>query len=158
MKLSTKGRYGIRALVDLAVHMEEGPVQIRRIAGRQGISEKYLWHLLDYLRTAGLVRSVRGFRGGFLLARDPSEIRLSELFQILEGPVVIVDCIAGLRECDRADECVTQEIWLRVNQAITDVLESTTLADLIRRHKATQKDLARSVCEEKPPARSRQHT
>jgi Rrf2 family protein len=147
MKLSTKARYGIRALVDLAVHMDEGPVQIRRIAERQGISDKYLWHLLDYLRTAGLVRSVRGFGGGFLLARDPSEIRLSELFQILEGPLAIVDCIGGLLECDRADECVTQEIWLRVNQALTNVLESTTLADLIQRHKATQKGLTPSIGE-----------
>ena len=155
MRLSTKARYGIRALVDLAVHTDDGPVQIRRIAERQEISEKYLWHLLDYLRTAGIVRSVRGFGGGFLLARDPSEIRLSELYEVLEGPVAIVDCL-GLEECHRADGCVTQEIWFRVNQAVTNVLESTTLADLIEHHKATQKGRTRSVRKRKPLARSRQ--
>ncbi len=136
MKVSTKARYGTGALLDLSVNMAEGPVQIRRIAERQGISEKYLWHLLDYLRTAGLVRSVRGFRGGFVLARDPSEIRLSELFENLEGPVAVVDCIGGLKGCDHSAECVTREVWHEINQAIKDVLQSITLADLIERHKA----------------------
>jgi len=155
MKLSTKARYGIRALVDLAVHMDDSPVPIRRIAERQEISEKYLWHLLDYLRTAGIVRSVRGFGGGFVLARGPSEIRLSELYEVLEGPVAIVDCLA-LEECHRAAGCVTQEIWFQVNQAVTKVLESTTLADLIRRDNATQKGRAHSARKRKPIARSRQ--
>lgn len=139
MKLSTKARYGVRALLDLATQSNRDPVQIRKIAERQGISEKYLWHLLDYLRTAGLVRSVRGFGGGFVLAKDPSEIKLSEVFKVLEGPVSIVDCISGLQECDRARDCVTREIWSRVNEAVADVLDSITLADLVERHDAVQK-------------------
>jgi len=142
MKLSTKARYGARALLDLAVHTADGPVQIRKIAEREEISERYLWHLLDYLRGAGLVRGVRGSRGGFVLARDPSEIKMSELLQVLEGPMAIVDCL-GLQECHRANGCVTREVWLLLNQTLLDVLGSITLADLVERHKAVQKRLAR---------------
>jgi len=148
MKLSTKARYGTRALLDLAVHTDDGPVQIRKIAKRQEISERYLWHLLDYLRGAGLVRGVRGSRGGFVLARDPSEIKLSDLLQILEGPIAIVDCV-GLEICDRADRCVTREIWSLLNRTFVDVLDSITLADLVERLGVAEKKFGQRAASEK---------
>ena len=139
MKLSTKGQYGARAMVDLALHYGEGPVVLKDIAKRQHISERYLEHLIVALKVAGLVNSMRGARGGFSLAKPPSQIRLSEVIQIVEGSIAMVECVDDPKVCSRADLCVTRDIWAEVKKAMSDVLESTTLQDLVERQRERQK-------------------
>jgi len=131
MKISTKGEYGLRAMVDLANHYGQGPVLLKDIAERQNISKKYLDHLISNLRTAGLVRSIRGAKGGYLLVRHPKEIKLLEIIQALEGSVSPLDCVDNITICQKTRSCVTRELWTRVKKAITDVLDSTTLESLV---------------------------
>ena len=131
MKLSTRARYGTKALLDIAQHKDEGPVLLRDIAKRQGISEDYLEHLLILLKAAGLIRSIRGNRGGFVLARSPSEIRLDEVVQVLEGEIALVECVDNPEVCPHVDFCLTHVLWREVTSAMNRVLKSTTLQDLI---------------------------
>jgi Rrf2 family protein len=135
MKISTKGRYGTRTLVDLALHEEEGPVQLKDIAERQQISLHYLEHLVGPLIAAGIIRSVRGARGGIWLAKRPNEIKLSEIVNILEGSLCIVDCLDNPESCGRYEYCAAREIWCELEDAMNDILESTTLRDLVERQK-----------------------
>jgi Rrf2 family cysteine metabolism transcriptional repressor len=130
LKLSTKGRYGLRAMIDLAGLYNKGPVLMADIAERQGFSRKYLHALLTSLKGAGLVESVRGARGGYLLAKPPEDIRINEVFEALEGPVSIVDCLSDGGECDRLPECLSRGMWQEINNSIASVLKSKTLADL----------------------------
>lgn len=139
MKLSTKGQYGARAMVDLAIHYGEGPVLLKDIARRQQISERYLEHLVVALKVAGLVNSMRGARGGFSLAKPPSQIRLSEIIQTVEGSIAMVECVDDPKVCSRADLCVTRDIWTEMKKAMSGVLESTTLQDLVERQREKQK-------------------
>ncbi len=135
MKLSTRGQYGTRALLELALHPGEGPVLLRDIAQRQQISLQYLDHLISPLIAGGIVRSTRGARGGVSLARAPEEIRLSEVVRLLEGSVAPVECVDNPEACNRSELCVTRDIWGELKQAIDGVLESTTLKDLVERQK-----------------------
>jgi len=135
MKLSTKGRYAARAMLDLAFHYGEGPILLKDIAKRQQISERYLEHLITPIKAAGLVTSMRGARGGFTLAKPPSQIRLSEIIQIVEGSIAPVECVDDPDICSRADLCVTRDIWTEMQKAMSGVLESTTLQDLIQRQR-----------------------
>ena len=135
MKLSTKGRYATRALLDLALNQGEGPVLLKDIAQRQQISLSYLEHLVTPLIAGGLVRSTRGARGGVSLARPPEEIRLSEVIQLLEGSIAPVECVNNPGICTRSESCVTRDIWGELKKAINGVLESTTLQDLVERQK-----------------------
>jgi len=135
MKLSTKGRYGTRALLDLALHRGEGPILLRDIAQRQQISLRYLEHLITPLIAGGIVRSARGAGGGVLLTRPPEEIRLSEVIQLLEGSIAPVECVNNPGICSRSKLCVTRDIWGELKKAMNGVLESTTLQDLVERHK-----------------------
>ncbi len=139
MKLSTKGRYGARAMLDLALHYGEGPVLLKDIAKRQQLSERYLEHLILSLKAAGLVNSIRGAHGGFTLAKPPSQIRLSEIIQIMEGSIALVECVDDPKVCLRADLCVTRDIWSEMQKAMSGVLESTTLQDLIQRQREKEK-------------------
>ncbi|MDN5345134.1 MAG: hypothetical protein PWQ18_1248, partial [Clostridia bacterium] len=130
MKLSTRGEYGLRAMFDLAQHYGEGPIPIKSVAERQDISEHYLEQLIAVLRKAGLVKSVRGAQGGYTLSRDPEEITVGDIIRVLEGPIAPVDCL-NVNEgdgCERAETCVTRDIWEKVRDSITDVLDSFTLA------------------------------
>ncbi len=133
MRLSTKGRYGARAMLDLALNSSEGPVLLRDIAKRQEVSEKYLEHSITTLRKAGLVRSIRGARGGYVLAKLPSQIRLSEIMQVLEGSMAPVECVDDPQVCQRAQLCVTRDIWAKMKEAIDNILESITLQDMVER-------------------------
>ena len=133
MKLSTKGRYGTRALLELALHWDEGPVLLKDIAQRQQIPLSYLEHLIGPLIAARIVKSTRGSRGGVSLCKPPQEIRLSEVIQLLEGSIAPVECVNNPDICPRSDFCVTQDIWGEVKEAISKVLESTTLQDLVKR-------------------------
>jgi len=135
MKLSTRGRYGTRALLELALHQGEGPVLLKDIAQRQQISLRYLEHVITPLIAGGIVRSTRGARGGVSLAKPPQEVRLSEVIQLLEGSIAPVDCVNNPRVCSRSAFCVTRDIWGELKKAMDSVLESTTLQDLVERQK-----------------------
>jgi Rrf2 family protein len=135
MKLSTRARYGTRALLDIALHSDEGRVLLKDIARRQEVSLPYLEHVITPLRAAGLVKSTRGARGGLLLLKPPSEIKLSEVVQLLEGSVAPVDCVNDPKVCHRSASCVTRDIWIEMTEAMSRVLDSTTLQDLVERQK-----------------------
>ena len=135
MKLSTKGRYAARAMLELAIMSGNGPVGLGKIAERQGISMRYLERIMSTLVTAGFVDSQRGQRGGFLLKRPPEEILLSDVVQAVEGSLAPVSCVDDPRLCERAAECVTHNIWERMKTAILEVLGSITLADMVQMHK-----------------------
>ena len=131
VKLSTRARYGTRALLDLALHSGEMPVPLKDIAQRQEISLTYLEHLVTPLIAAGLVRSKRGSRGGIALAKSPQEIKLSEVIQLLEGSTAPVECVNDPNFCPRSDLCFTRDVWGELGKAINDLLESITLQDLV---------------------------
>jgi Rrf2 family protein len=139
MKLSTKGRYGTRALLDVALHQEDSPVQLKVIAQRQQIPLHYLEHIITPLIAAGLLRSTRGAYGGVSLGKPPQEIVLSEVIQVLEGSITPVECVDDPNVCSRADICVTRDVWTDVKKAMVGVLESVTLQDLVERQKDKQK-------------------
>jgi Rrf2 family protein len=139
MKLSTRGRYGTRVLLDLALHQGEGQVLLRDIAQRQEIPPKYLEHVITPLIAGGMVRSARGAGGGVSLAKAPEDIRLSEVIQLLEGPIALVDCVTNPEICSRSRLCVTRDIWGEMKEAMNGVLDSTTLQDLLERHRKKEK-------------------
>ena len=133
MKFSTRARYGMRAMLDLAVNGEGGLVLLKDVAERQCISKRYLEHVVTLLRNNGLVVAERGARGGYRLARRPEEIRLDEIFEALEGEISPVECVRDASICERADECVVRDLWCDVTRAMRGVLEGETLAGLVRR-------------------------
>ena len=135
MKLSTKGRYGTRALLDIALHQEEEPVTLQDIARREQISLPYLEHLITPLIEGGVIRSTRGVGGGVSLAQSPDEIKLSEVIGLLEGSLAPVKCITDPAVCNRSEFCVTRDIWSELKAAMDGVLKSTTLRDLVERQK-----------------------
>jgi len=139
MKLSTKGRYGTRALLELALHQGKGPVPLKDIAQSQQIPLQYLEHLIAPLVAGGIIRSTRGARGGVWLARSPEEIKLSEVMGLLEGSIALVECVNDPKYCSRSDFCVTKDIWGELKEAMDGVLESTTLQDLVERHKKKER-------------------
>jgi len=135
MKLSTKGRYGTRALLELALHYGEGPVPLKDIARNQQISLQYLEHIVTPLVSSGIIRSTPGARGGVWLARPPQEIKLSEVIGLLEGSIAPVECVNDPKYCPRSELCVTRDIWSELKKVMNGVLESTTLQNLVERQK-----------------------
>ena len=138
MKVSMKGDYGVRALIDLGLHYGEGTIQSAEIAQRQFIPEPYLDQLLTTLRKAGFVRSRRGPQGGHVLARPPREIPLSEVIGALEGSVAAIGCLDGSLACALSGSCSQQEMWDVITKSARITLESTTIGDLIERQRAIQ--------------------
>jgi len=139
MRISTKGDYGLRALIELAHHYgEPRPVQSGDIASRQKIPESYLEQLLTTLRRAGFIRSVRGPQGGHALIREPSGVRVSEVIEALEGPIMPTDCLDEASACARNGGCAQSEMWKDVRDAIVGVLDNATIADLAERDRALQ--------------------
>ena len=133
MKLSTKGRYGLRALIDLAGNCGEAPVSTASISARQDISERYLEQLMSMLKKAGLVKSIRGASGGYVLAKDMKEISVGDILRALEGSLEPVEC-AGLDpdgECSISDSCVTKYVWLRINESISRTVDEIMLDQLV---------------------------
>lgn len=135
MKLSTKGRYGVTAMYELALRYGEGPISLKSIAANQGISEHYLEQLISTLRNAGYVTSTRGAQGGYRLAKDPESITVGDIITVMEGPIALVDCLLeeGTQDnqyCKKAGVCVTRNVWAKVCESINKVLDSITLADL----------------------------
>ena len=130
MKLSTRSRYGARLMVDLAQHYDEGPVQMGDIAKRQGISVKYLEQLIIPLKKSNFIKSVRGPKGGHMLAKPPEKIALGEIVGVLEGGIDLSDCIENPDECKRSRSCLTRGVWEEASKALYDKLDSITLAKI----------------------------
>lgn len=130
MKLSTKGRYGVKAMVELAINYGEAPVSIKTISQRQNISEYYLEQLFSPLRKANLIKSIRGAQGGYILGKDPKDIKVSDVMYVLEGPIEIADCIEGTL-CNNIDCCATRLLWTKIKNSIDEVMESITLQDIV---------------------------
>lgn len=135
MKLSTKGRYAMRAMLDLASHYGEGLVFLKDVAARQEISERYLEHLFLTLKAAGLVNSTRGAKGGFMLSRSPSEIKLVEIMTVCEGQMSLVECVDDAKSCPRSMRCVTRDVWIEMKNVLEGVLDSISLQTLVERQR-----------------------
>jgi Rrf2 family protein len=133
MKISTKIRYGARAMLELASHYGEGPIELKEIAKKENISLKYLEQVINPLRGAGLVKAVRGSKGGYSLAKPPSEICLYDVVETLEGPLNLLDCLRDPKVCQKVPSCVTREIWQEVSEAISKIFYSVTLEDMVNR-------------------------
>jgi Rrf2 family protein len=133
MKLSTRTRYGVRAILELAENYGKGPLRLKVIAKRQDISVKYLEQLMAVLKSAGIVRSVRGPSGGYVLAKSPNEIKVSDCFNCLEGPVITSECVSNINFCPRTADCVARQLWTDVQNTVMDLLRSITLQSLIDR-------------------------
>ncbi len=142
MRLTTKMRYGTRAMLDLALHEGQGPLRTADIASDQELSLKYLEQLLAALRVAGLVQSSRGVQGGYVLARPAQEITLRDIYQALEGAEGLVECTMHPEGCPRAEQCVTQEVWAGLYAASLDYLAARTLSDLTQRARERQSHCA----------------
>lgn len=138
MKISTKGRYALRLMVDLAMADSAGPISLKDVAERQNLSDKYLEQIVTPLSRAGLVRSVRGAGGGYLLTRKPEEYTVGDILRPLEGDLAPVECATDDAYCDRCTECVTFELWQEIHRAVSQVVDGTTLADLVERAKKKQ--------------------
>jgi len=130
MKLSTKARYGIRAMVDLALHYEKGPVLLKDIAKRQEVSMKYLDHIISTLRANGLIESAKTRHSGYVVSRVPCQIKTYEIIKAVEGSLAPVDCVDDPKICHRADFCATLNLWKKLKKSMRDVLEGVTLEDL----------------------------
>ena len=142
MKLSTKGRYGVRLMFDLALHTGDDPVTLKEIATRQGISEKYLSNLIPLLKNAGLVHSVRGSQGGYTLAKPLGRITLKDILLVLEGSMCLVECTEQPMLCKRSEDCFVRNVWSEVTGKMLDALESFTLETMVEKRnlKATVAD------------------
>lgn len=138
MRLSTKGRYAARLMLELALEYGKGPVLLKEVAERQEISEKYLGHLILPLKAAGLINSTRGAHGGYTLAKAPQDITLAEVVQAVEGNLSVVECVSSPEVCSRVEVCVTRDIWSQLSEKMMEILESITLQDMVSRQKQKQ--------------------
>lgn len=137
MRISTKGRYGLRAMIDLALNAEQGHVSLKSIADRQDISESYLEQLILNLKKSGLVTSIRGAQGGYMLGRHPKLISVGEILRALEGSLAPVECLDNPEEsdCGRSNFCVQRVIWEKIQDSINKVVDSITLEDIVEDYK-----------------------
>ena len=132
MKISTKGRYALRLMLDLATHGTDTPVSIKDIAQRQGISDKYLEQIISIFNKAGMVKSIRGAQGGYMLSNPPSEYTVGTVLRLAEGTLAPVSCVEeGNVTCERAGKCQTAVLWKKVHEAVNGVIDTTTLQDLL---------------------------
>ena len=145
MKISTKGRYGLRILIDLATHDPGKPRLIRDIAQSQQISEKYISRLVIDLRRAKLVRSVRGVNGGFHLAKLPEEITLLEILETMEGPISVVECVRSPEKCTRRSLCPARDIWSKLNDGIRELTAKITLDDILNAYR--KRNAEKGICD-----------
>ncbi len=138
MRISTKGRYGLRILLDVALHQAQGPVTLRDIAQRQEISQKYLWQVINPLKAAGFLHATRGALGGYVLARSASAISVLDVVNTLEGSGPIVACCGTPESCERSAACIAREAWNEIEGKLSDAMRSITLQILVQRHKDLQ--------------------
>ncbi len=136
MKISTKGRYAVRVMLDLALNNTGECIKVKDIAARQGISEKYLEQIIAVLNKAGYVKSVRGAQGGYRIAKAPEEYTVGMILRLTEGSMAPVACLEeGAPECERCDTCETLEVWKELYTAINQVIDGVTIADLVEKRK-----------------------
>jgi Rrf2 family protein len=133
--LSTKGRHSSRAMLDLTLHYGLGPISVKEIAQRQEISERYLENIMTTLISRGLVISIRGKGGGFMLSKPPHKIRLIEIIHVMEGSIAPVHCVDDPTICGRSEQCVTYDVWGMLKKAMTELLDSITLEDMVKMYK-----------------------
>jgi Rrf2 family protein len=133
MRISTKIRYGARAMLELASHYGEGSIELKEIARKENISLKYLEQVINPLRAAGLVKTIRGSKGGYSLAKPPSEICLYDVVETLEGPLNLLECLRDPKVCQKVPSCVTRDIWREVSDSISKIFYSITLEDMVNR-------------------------
>lgn len=131
MKISTKGRYGIRLMICLALNYKEGHISLKEIAKKQELSEKYLEQIINPLTKAGLVNSYRGAQGGYCLTKEPSKITVGEILHVLEGSLSPVDCVDNETNCPKSSCCSSISLWRKIKEAVDDVVNNVTLADLV---------------------------
>lgn len=148
MKLSTRGRYGARALVELAKHDGQGPLALKEMAERQQIPLKYLEQIAMALKSAKLIKSVRGPAGGYTLARPPDKINLLEIVETLEGSLSFVNCVKNPSTCDRVESCAFNDLWKRISTETSKILKSVTLAEMARKDCEKQSRVASCFEEE----------
>ena len=134
MKLSTRSRYGTRLILELALKLNDGPVFLKDISVSQEISFKYLGQLIIPLKIAGLVKSTRGAHGGYFLARDPKEIKLTDVVKALEGPISIVECLEDPNLCQRYQKCAVRVFWEQINNNFYKSFEEITIQDIVNKH------------------------
>lgn len=139
MFLSTKSQYGTRAVVELALRYNGKPVLVKEISRAQKISNKYLESIFTKLKNVGLLQSYRGVNGGYVLAKSPDKIRIIDIVEAVEGPIVAVDCVNNPKACKKTSDCVTREVWKEVNDAVREVLSSISIEDLVIKHKNRHK-------------------
>lgn len=146
MKISTRGRYAVRVMLDLASHDTGECIKVKQIATRQGLSEKYLEQIIGILNKAGYVRSVRGAQGGYLLAKDPSEYTVGMILRLTEGSLNPVSCLdGGENVCERCDTCETLSVWKDLANAINGVVDHVTIADLLEKQQERLANLNYSI-------------
>ena len=136
MKLSTRGRYSTRLMMELALRFDKGPVLLKDISKSQDISLKYLGQLIIPLKIAGLIKSTRGSHGGYFLSRSPDKISLSEVVTAVEGPIAFSECVDSPDICYRSKTCVAREVWEKASRQFNETLDSITLADMLKRQEA----------------------
>ena len=134
MKISTKGRYGLTLMISLAKKEGQGYVSLKSIAEENNLSDLQLEQLVGTLRNAGLIRSVRGAKGGYSLTRNPKNITIKNIIDVVEGPISISDCIEKDANCDNLDKCATRVLWVKIRDAIDNIFSSVTLQDIIDEH------------------------
>lgn len=134
MKLSTRSRYGVRMMIDLAAHYGDKPVFLKDIAAREVISEKYLSLIVIPLKSAGLIRAVRGAQGGYLLAREPQKISLRDIVEAVDGVICLVNCVKNPNACDRVSVCPTRDLWSTLGDRISETLAGVTLDQLAKKN------------------------
>ncbi len=134
MKLSTKGHYGLRAMFELAMNYGDDPIPLKTVAERQQLSESYLEQLIAALRKAGLVKSIRGAQGGYILAREPHKITVGDVIRVLEGPIAPLECVNEEKpgQCEQFHYCISRNVWAKVRDSMSEVMDSITLADMCR--------------------------
>lgn len=146
MKISTKGRYAVRVMLDLAMHNTGECIKVKEIAGRQGISEKYLEQIIAVLNKAGYVKSVRGAQGGYRLAKNPEDYTVGMILRLTEGSMAPVSCLEeGADICERCDTCETLQVWKDIYDAVNGVIDGVTLADLLERRQKRLENLDYSI-------------
>lgn len=134
MKISTRGRYALRVMADIALNFENQNVSIAELSERNGISDKYLEQIISKLVKSGLLVGFRGSQGGYKLGKKPSEISIGEIISSTEGNLETVSCINSSEKCAQADKCLTVNVWLKLDKIVNDFFGSTTLDDVIKRN------------------------
>lgn len=134
MKVSTRGRYGLKAMVDIAANCKEGCVSLKTIAERNNLSESYLEQLIAPLKKAGLVKSTRGANGGYILAKSAEDISVGDILRVVEGPLELVECLSGKETCGTGDCscCATKDVWAKLSESVTEAADGISLYEIVK--------------------------